>query len=207
VLHETVIHIVDDDDAVRISLGRLLRSVGYTAIMYASANEFLQADLPDRPGCLVLDVRMPGTNGLDLQEHLNRNLIELPLILMTGYGDIQMSVRAMKAGAVDFLTKPFRDQDMLDAIDIAVELHRTRRTDPTRSVTLKARYDRLSARERQVMKLACAGRLNKQIAAELGIQEVTVKMHRAAAMRKMQSRSLAELARMAQTLGLFDGSD
>jgi FixJ family two-component response regulator len=126
---------------------------------------------------------------------------------MTGYGDIQMSVRAMKGGAVDFLTKPFRDQDMLDAIDIAVELHRTRRTDPTRSVTLKARYDRLSARERQVMKLACAGRLNKQIAAELGIQEVTVKMHRAAAMRKMQSRSLAELARMAQTLGLFDGSD
>ena len=206
-LHETVIHIVDDDDAVLTSLGRLLRSVGYTAIMYASANEFLQADLPDRPGCVVLDVRMPGTNGLDLQEHLNRNLIELPLILMTGYGDIQMSVRAMKAGAVDFLTKPLRDQDMLDAIGAAVELHRNRRTDPTRSVTLKARYDRLSTRERQVMRLACAGRLNKQIAAELGIQEVTVKMHRAAAMRKMQSRSLAELARMAQTLGLFNGSD
>jgi FixJ family two-component response regulator len=206
-LLETVIHIVDDDDAVRIALARLLRSVGYTTMMYASASEFLNAKLPDTPGCVVLDVRMPGTSGLDLQEHLNRNLIELPLVLMTGYGDIQMSVRAMKAGAVDFLTKPFRDQDMLDAIGTAVELHRSRRTDPIKSVTLKARYDRLSGRERQVMKLACEGRLNKQIAAELGIQEITVKLHRSAAMKKMQSKSLAELVRMAETLRLFHEQD
>lgn len=200
---QIVIHIVDDDDAIRSGLGRLLKSVGYETVLYASANEFLRAKLPDTPGCVVLDVRMPGTSGLDLQEHLNRNLIDLPLILMTGYGDIQMSVRAMKAGAVDFFTKPFRDQDMLDAICTAVELHRSRRTDPTKSITLKARYDQLSGRERQVMKLACAGRLNKQIGAELGIQEVTVKMHRSAAMKKMQSKSLAELVRMAETLRLF----
>jgi FixJ family two-component response regulator len=202
IIDDVVIHIVDDDDAVRAALDRLLRSVGYVTKSHSTARGFLASPLPDAPGCIVLDVRLSGESGLDLQEHLNRADIDLPLVLMTGHGDIQMSVKAMKAGAVDFLTKPFRDQDMLDAISSAVALHRARRNATAKASILRERYDLLSIRERQVMTLACAGRLNKQIAGELGISEVTVKMHRSAAVKKMQAKSLAELARMAEILGL-----
>jgi FixJ family two-component response regulator len=197
-----IIHVVDDDESVRTALGRLLRSVGYEIRLHATASEFLKASLPDAPGCIVLDVRLPGVSGLDLQAHLNKVDLDLPLVLMSGHGDVPMSVRAMKAGAVDFLTKPFRDQDMLDAVGSAIELHRSRRSSNLKLAALKGRLDRLSARERQVMDLACAGKQNKQIAAELGIQLITVKVHRANVMKKMEASSVAELARMAQLLEL-----
>jgi FixJ family two-component response regulator len=197
---ETIVHVVDDDEAVRGALSRLLRSVGYGIRSHATASEFLKEALPDAPGCIVLDVRMPGVNGLELQEHLNKSDVSLPLVLMSGHGDIPMSVRAMKAGAVDFLTKPFRDQDMLDAVGSAVEIHRSRRTHAPRLAALRTRHDRLSPREMQVMALACIGKQNKQIAAELGIQVITVKVHRGNVMKKMEASSLAELARMAQIL-------
>jgi FixJ family two-component response regulator len=156
--------------------------------------------LPDAPGCIVLDVRLPGVSGLELQEHLNRTAVSLPLVLISGHGDIPMSVRAMKAGAVDFLTKPFRDQDMLDAVGSAVEIHRTRLNHAPRLAALLKRHDRLSPREKQVMTLACAGNQNRQIAADLGIQVITVKVHRSNVMKKMEASSLAELARMSQIL-------
>jgi FixJ family two-component response regulator len=197
---DVIVHIVDDEDAVRCALSRLLRSVGYRIRCHATAVEFLNSSPPDAPGCIVLDVRLPGISGLDLQERLKKIDVSLPLVLMSGHGDIPMSVRAMKAGAVDFLTKPFRDQEMLDAVSSAVELHRSRRTNVLKLSMLKARHERLSPREKQVMKLACAGRLNKQIAGELGIQVITVKAHRANAMKKMEAACLAELARMAQVL-------
>jgi FixJ family two-component response regulator len=195
-----VIHIVDDDEPVRNALSRLLRSVGYGIRSHATASEFLKATLPDAPGCIVLDVRMPGASGLELQEHLNKIDFDLPLVLMSGHGDVPMSVRAMKAGAVDFLTKPFRDQDMLDAVGGAIELHRLRRSSNLKRSALRVRLERLSPRERQVMDLACAGKQNKQIAAELGIQVITVKVHRASVMKKMEASSVAELARMSQVL-------
>jgi FixJ family two-component response regulator len=197
---ETIVHVVDDDEAVRGALSRLLRSVGYGIRAHATASEFLKAQLPAAPGCIVLDVRMPGVGGLELQEHLNRTDASLPLVLMSGHGDIPMSVRAMKAGAVDFLTKPFRDQDMLDAVGSAVEIHRARLSHAPRLAVLRARRDRLSPREEQVMALACDGKQNKQIAVELGIQVITVKVHRGNVMRKMEASSLAELVRMAQIL-------
>jgi FixJ family two-component response regulator len=197
---ETIVHVVDDDEAVRGALSRLLRSVGYGIRLHATASEFLKEALPDAPGCIVLDVRMPGVNGLELQEHLNKSDVSLPLVLMSGHGDIPMSVRAMKAGAVDFLTKPFRDQDMLDAVGSAVEIHRSRRTNGPRLAALRTRHDRLTPREMQIMALACAGKQNKRIAAELGIQVITVKVHRGNVMKKMEASSLAELARMAQIL-------
>jgi FixJ family two-component response regulator len=200
VTEQTIIHVVDDDEAVRRALSSLLRSVGYGIRSHATASEFLKAVLPDAPGCIVLDVRMPGVSGLELQEHLNRSDVSLPLVLMSGHGDIPMSVRAMKAGAVDFLTKPFRDQDMLDAVGSAVEIHRSRQAQAPKLGALRARHDRLSPREMQVMALACAGKQNKQIAAELGIQVITVKVHRGNVMRKMEAPSLAELARMAEIL-------
>ena len=203
---ESIIHVVDDDDAVRGALSRLLRSVGYGIRLHAAASEFLKAALPDAPGCIVLDVRMPGVSGLELQEHLNKSDVGLPLVLMSGHGDIPMSVRAMKAGAVDFLTKPFRDQDMLDAVGSAVELHRSRRAHAPRLSALRVRRNRLSPRELQIMALACAGKQNKQIAAQLGIQVITVKVHRSNVMKKMEASSLAELVRMAQILEP-DGED
>ena len=198
--NDAIVHVIDDDEAVRSALSRLLRSVGYGIRSHATAAEFLKAVLPDAPGCIVLDVRMPGVNGLELQEHLNKSDVSLPLVLMSGHGDIPMSVQAMKAGAVDFLTKPFRDQDMLDAVSSAVDLHRSRLANLPKVAILRARHDRLSAREKQVMDLACAGKQNKQIAAELGIQVITVKVHRANVMRKMGASSVVELARMAQIL-------
>jgi FixJ family two-component response regulator len=206
VTEQTIIHVVDDDEAVRRALSSLLRSVGYGIRSHATASEFLKAVLPDAPGCIVLDVRMPGVSGLELQEHLNRSDVSLPLVLMSGHGDIPMSVRAMKAGAVDFLTKPFRDQDMLDAVGSAVEIHRSRQAQAPKLGALRARHDRLSPREMQVMALACAGKQNKQIAAELGIQVITVKVHRGNVMKKMEAASLAELARMAEILEADDAA-
>jgi FixJ family two-component response regulator len=206
VTEHTIVHVVDDDEAVRRALSSLLRSVGYGIRSHATASEFLKAALPDAAGCIVLDVRMPGVSGLELQEHLNRSDVSLPLVLMSGHGDIPMSVRAMKAGAVDFLTKPFRDQDMLDAVGSAVEIHRSRQAQAPKLGALRARHDRLSPREMQVMALACAGKQNKQIAAELGIQVITVKVHRGNLMKKMEAASLAELARMAEILEADDAA-
>jgi FixJ family two-component response regulator len=206
VTEHTIVHVVDDDEAVRRALSSLLRSVGYGIRSHATASEFLKAALPDAAGCIVLDVRMPGVSGLELQEHLNRSDVSLPLVLMSGHGDIPMSVRAMKAGAVDFLTKPFRDQDMLDAVGSAIAIHRSRRAQAPKLGALRARHDRLSPREMQVMALACAGKQNKQIAAELGIQVITVKVHRGNIMKKMEAASLAELARMAEILEADDAA-
>ena len=194
------VHIVDDDAQLGDGLSSLLRSVGLSAKTYGSTEEFLKADDLDAPGCIVLDIRLPGTNGLDFQEGLVKLGIGLPVILMTGHGDIPMSVRAMKAGAVDFLPKPFRDQDMIDAVTAALGRDRLRRVSEEHAVAIFDRYATLSPREREVMALVTAGRMNKQIAGELGLSEVTVKIHRGAAMRKMGARSLAELVRMADAL-------
>jgi FixJ family two-component response regulator len=195
-----VVHIVDDDADLGDGLSSVLRSVGLNAKTYRSTEEFLRADDLDAPGCIVLDIRLPGTNGLDFQERLVGLGVRLPVILMTGHGDIPMSVRAMKAGAVDFLPKPFRDQDMIDAVTAAINRNRTQRASEGQAIAIVDRYATLSPREREVMALVTAGKMNKQIAGELGLSEVTVKIHRGAAMRKMAARSLADLVRMADTL-------
>ncbi|MCC8954185.1 response regulator transcription factor [Bradyrhizobium sp. Pear77] len=195
-----VVHIVDDDDSQRFGLDSLLRSVGLAARTYGSTQEFLKADRLDGPGCIVLDVRLPGTSGLDFQEELATLGIRLPVVLMTGHGDIPMSVRAMKAGAVDFLPKPFREQDMIDAVTAAINRDRLQRANENQAIAIVDRHATLSPREREVMALVTAGKMNKQIAAELGLSEVTVKIHRGAAMRKMGARSLADLVRMADAL-------
>jgi FixJ family two-component response regulator len=197
-----IIHIVDDDESMREVLASLLRSVAFSARAYPSVDAFLQAPRVDAPGCLILDVRLPGISGLDFQSRLTEVGIELPVILMTGYGDVPMSVRGMKAGAVDFLIKPFRDQDMLDAVSVAISRDRARRAADSESISLKEKFASLSPRERQVMELAAAGKMNKQIAGDLGISLVTVKIHRGAAMRKMGARTLADLVRMAEALKL-----
>jgi FixJ family two-component response regulator len=197
----SVVFVVDDDTSMRGALENLIGSVGLEVRAFASPQEFLRADRPDAPGCLVLDVRLPGKSGLAFQEDLVKAGIALPVIFITGHGDIPMSVRAMKAGAVEFLTKPFHDQEMLDAIHAALERDRARRRDAAVLAELKTRYAALTEREREVMKLVAAGRANKQIAAELGLSEVTVKVHRGQVMRKMRARSLADLVRMADRLG------
>jgi FixJ family two-component response regulator len=199
---ECFVYIVDDDDGMRASLSDLLRSVGYGVRDFSSAAAFLEAKLEEAPGCLISDVRLPGGSGLDLQERLAREGVGLPVILMTGYGDIRMSVQGMKAGAVDFLEKPFRDQDLLDAITTALAVDRARRASGARTAVLRQRYETLSRREREVVGLVAAGQMNKQVAARLSISEVTVKVHRSAGMRKMGANSLAQLARMAELLGL-----
>src|SRR4051794_15083029 len=193
--------VIDDDASIRKSLDNLFRSVGFQVELFASPEEFLQSNRPDRPGCIVLDVRFPGRSGLDMQQELAAN-IQLPIIFITGHGDIPMSVRAMKAGAVEFLTKPFRDQDLLDAVGAALEKDRVRRSGETRIAELRSRFDTLTGRERQVLGPVGAGRLNKQIARGLGISDMTVKMHRRQVMRKMQAAGLALLVRLADELGI-----
>lgn len=201
-MEAALIHIIDDDDSLRGALESLFRSVGLAALGHASVADFLAVEREDAPGCLVLDVRMPGTSGLDFQDRLDELGIGLPAVLMSGHGDIPMSVRAMKAGAVDFLVKPFRDQDMLDAVATAIERDRKRRAEASDDAGLQSRYATLSPREQQVMALVTAGRLNKQAAYELDLSEVTVKIHRGAAMRKMGARTLPDLVRMAERLGI-----
>ena len=198
-----VVFVVDDDASMRRSLESLLRSVGNDVRLFASAQEFMQAPRPDAPGCLVLDIRLPGMSGLTFQQELAKAGVGLPIIFITGHGDVPMTVRAMKAGAADFLTKPFDEQALLDAVDAAIELDRARRKDATRVAELKLLYRALTEREREVMKFVVAGRVNKQIAAELGLSLVTVKVHRGQVMRKMLAKSVPELVRMADQLGLL----
>ena len=197
-----IVHVVDDDALVRDSIEDLLHSVGLQARLYASAQEFLAKPRPDAPGCLVLDVRLPEKSGLDFQKDLAGTGAELPIVFITGHGDIPMSVRAMKWGAVEFLTKPFRDQDLLDAIHAAIARDRVRRADAVALAELRHRFASLTSREQQVMLQVVSGRLNKQIAADLALSEPRVKAHRAQIMRKMQAKSLPELVRIADRLGI-----
>jgi FixJ family two-component response regulator len=194
--------IVDDDPAIRTSLERLLRSVGLASRLFASVPEFLESDLPDGPTCLVLDVRLPGRSGLDFQSELKTAKIQLPIIFITGHGDIPMSVQAMKGGAIEFLTKPFRDQVLLDAIQVGLDRDRARRERDQVLVALRGRFEALTPREREIMIEVAQGRLSKQIAADIGISETTVKVHRSNLMRKMKARSLPELGRMVDQLEL-----
>jgi FixJ family two-component response regulator len=196
------VFVVDDDASVREALGSLLRSVDLEVETFGSAAEFLRAQLPDAPSCLVLDVRLPGVSGLDFQGELARSGIHIPIIFVTGHGDIPMTVKAMKAGAVEFLTKPFRDQDMLDAIQLALERDRTRREQDGRLTQLKTLFGSLTSREQEVIGFVTAGLMNKQIAAEMGVSVITVKVHRGNVMRKMGAKSLTDLVRMADALGI-----
>ena len=195
-----IVYVVDDDDGIREAMGGLLRSVGLTMIGYASPRAFLDSERADVPSCLVLDVRLPGSSGLEFHRALAALGERIPVIFITGHGDIPMSVRAMKAGAVEFLTKPFRDQEMLDAIQIAIDRDRARRDSERATTDLRQRLSTLTARERQVMSILVQGQLNKQIGAAIGTTESTVKAHRAQIMRKMQAGSLADLIRMADRL-------
>ena len=199
---DALVFVVDDDAPMRESLQNLLRSVGLRVEAFASAQEFLHSTRPDVPGCLVLDVRLPGLSGLELQQRLAEADIEIPIIFITGHGDIPMSVRAMKAGAVEFLTKPFRDQELLDAIQQALARDRHARDQRAEIAALRRRFDSLTPRQRDVMALVVAGLLNKQIAGELGTSEASVKVHRQHVMAKMGAGSLAALVRMADRLGI-----
>jgi FixJ family two-component response regulator len=194
--------VIDDDPDLRASVGRLLRSLGLDAQLFASISDFLRSDPPDGPTCLVLDVRLPGQSGLDLQRELAAANRELPIIFITGHGDIPMSVQAMKGGAIEFLTKPFRDQDLLDAIQLGLARDRARRENEKALAALRERFESLSPREREIMIQVARGRLNKQIAGDIGIAEATVKVHRSNLMRKMKAHSLHALLRMAEKLQL-----
>jgi FixJ family two-component response regulator len=199
---DPIVFVIDDDASMRRALGNLFQSVGLKVEVFGSAPEMLQSKLPDVASCLVLDVRLPGLSGLDFQAELAKANINIPIIFMTGHGDIPMTVRAMKSGAVDFLTKPFRDQDMLDAVVAAIERDRKRREADKVVANLQTLLETLTPREREVLALVSSGLMNKQVAAELGLAEITVKIHRGHIMKKMGARSLADLVRKAETLGI-----
>jgi len=201
-----IVFVVDDDPSVRRAIQRLIGSVGLQVELFGSAQEFLRGERPEVPSCLVLDIRLPGISGLDFQRQLAHAKISIPIIFVTAHGDIPMTVRAMKAGAVEFLTKPFRDQDLLDAIHVALERDRTRRQQEAELATLRKRLETLTPREREVLPLVVSGLLNKQIAAEIGTSETTVKVHRSQLMRKMGATSLAELVRLAERIGIPDNT-
>jgi FixJ family two-component response regulator len=196
------VFVIDDDPHLRASVGRLLRSLGLDAQLFASISDFLKSDPPDGPTCLVLDVRLPGESGLDLQRELAAANREVPIIFITGHGDIPMSVQAMKGGAIEFLTKPFRDQELLDAVQLGLSRDRARRENEKALAALRERFESLSPREREIMIQVAHGRLSKQIAGDIGIAEATVKVHRSRLMHKMKARSLPELSRMADKLKL-----
>jgi FixJ family two-component response regulator len=196
----SIVYVVDDDEAIRRSLSNLFQSVSLRVQVFGSAAELLQTSFPDVASCLVLDIRLPGLSGLDFQAELAKANIRIPIVFMTGHGDIPMTVRAMKAGAIDFLTKPFRHQEMLDAVAAAIERDRKRREDEKLIAKAKALFETLTPRERDVLALVAAGLMNKQIAAEIGIAEITVKIHRGHIMRKMGTRSLADLVRITELL-------
>jgi RNA polymerase sigma factor (sigma-70 family) len=197
---EQIVYVVDDDVDVREGVSALLQSVGLKVVALSSTVEFLTHKRSEEPSCLILDVRLPGLSGLDFQAELAKAQNEIPIIFITGHGDIPMSVKAMKAGAIEFLTKPFREQDILDAVRVALERDRARHELQIQTQSLRSRYDALSDREQQVMRLVCAGLMNKQVAAEIGVSEVTVKVHRHNLMKKLGAGSLAELVRMADAL-------
>ena len=199
---EAIVFVVDDDPSMRKALTNLFRSVGLRAEVFGSAREWLESKLPEVASCLVLDIRLPGLSGLDFQAELAKTNIQIPIIFMTGHGDIPMTVKAMKAGAIDFLTKPFRDQDMLDAVAVAIERDRERRKEQKILSELRSRFASLTPREQQLLALVTSGLMNKQIAAEIGLAEITVKIHRGNIMKKMSARSLADLVRMAELLGV-----
>jgi FixJ family two-component response regulator len=199
---EPIVFVVDDDEGVRQALQRLFQSVDLKVEAFGSAAEFLKHEMSNAPSCLVLDVRLPGISGLDFQSELARANIDIPIIFITGHGDIPMSVKAMRAGAVEFLPKPFRDQDLLDAVRIGLDRDRVRRESESTTSHLKKKYETLTSREQQIIALVTSGFLNKQIAAEIGVTEVTVKVHRGNMMRKMGAKSLAELVRMVDALGV-----
>lgn len=197
---DACVFVIDDDQEFRASLARLLRSVGLRSLQFASVAEFLESEPPDCASCLVLDVRLPGQSGLDFQRELTAAAVTLPIIFITGHGDIPMTVQAMKAGAIEFLTKPFRDQDLLDAVNVGLARDRERRENQAVVSELRARFDVLTTRERAVLTQVAAGRLNKQIAGDMGITETTVKVHRSNGMRKIRACSLTELCRMVDKL-------
>ena len=199
---QSVVFVVDDDVSIREALSSLFRSIGLWVEVFVSPMDFLQTPKPDIPSCLVLDVRLPGLSGLDFQTQLAKSNIHIPIVFMTGHGDIPMTVKAMKAGAVEFLTKPFRDQDMLDAVQLAFTHDKARRENDKAASNLKVGFESLTGREREIMALVTAGLMNKQVAAEIGVSEITVKFHRGNVMRKMGARTLAELVRMADVLGM-----
>ena len=198
----SIVYVVDDDASIREALKSLLASMGMRVEVFGSAAEFLKSTLADIPSCLVLDVRLPGVSGLDFQAELTKANIQVPIIFITGHGDIPMTVRAMKAGAVEFLTKPIRDQDLLDAVQLGLEQDRARREAEKAVSEVRGRYESLTPREQEVIALVTAGLMNKQIAAEMDVSEITAKVHRGNVMRKMGAKSLAELVRMADLLGI-----
>ena len=204
---ESIVFVVVDDPSVRSAIKRLIGSMGLQVELFGAAQEFLASKLPNVPSCLVLDIRLPGISGLNLQRQLAKANIQIPIIFITAHGDIPMTVRAMKAGAVEFLTKPFRDQDLLDAIQLALERDRTRRWQDAELAVLQERFKSLSPREREVVGMVVSGMLNKQIAAQMGTAENTVKVHRSRAMEKMQANSLAELVKMIQRLQVSSSNE